>query len=241
MLDLRLGTELSFETHAALLLQIDTLDTALQHVRDEGPAGLLVLGALIVFSIYSWTVIFAKFGALRGARNTNARFLRAFRKAANLQAVVVASEQFRPSPLVSVFDFGYEEVERQVKLRGAITNRAAVERALQLGISEEMARLENRMTVLATTAAVSPFVGLLGTVMGIIRAFDALSTQGSTSLRAVGPGIAQALYATAIGLFAAIPAAVAYNAFGGRIRDIGTRMDDFALEFLNMAERSFGE
>jgi biopolymer transport protein TolQ len=95
--------------------------------------------------------------------------------------------------------------------------------------------------VLATTAAVSPFVGLLGTVMGIIRTFDALSTQGSTSLRAVGPGIAQALYATAIGLFAAIPAAIAYNLFGGRIRDIGTRMDDFALEFLNMAERSFGE
>lgn len=241
MLDLRLGTELSFETHVAFLLQIDTLNTALQHVQDEGPAGLLVLGALIVFSIYSWTVIFAKFGALRGARKTNARFLRAFRKAPNLQAVVVASEQFRPSPLVSVFDFGYEEVERQVKLRGAITNRAAVERALQLGISEELARLENRMSVLATTAAVSPFVGLLGTVMGIIRAFDALSTQGSTSLRAVGPGIAQALYATAIGLFAAIPAAVAYNAFGSRIRDIGTRMDDFALEFLNMAERSFGE
>jgi biopolymer transport protein TolQ len=232
---------LSFETHVALFLQADTLNTALQQVQDEGPAGLLVLAVLIVFSIYSWTVIFAKFGALRGAKKTNARFLRAFRKAANLQAVVVASEQFRPSPLVSVFDFGYEEVERQVKLRGAITNRPAVERALQLGISEELMRLENRMTVLATTAAVSPFVGLLGTVMGIIRTFDALSTQGSTSLRAVGPGIAQALYATAIGLFAAIPAAIAYNIFNGRIRDIGTRMDDFALEFLNMAERSFGE
>lgn len=232
---------MSFETHVALFLQADTFNTALQQVQDEGPAGLLVLAVLIVFSIYSWTVIFAKFGALRGAKQTNARFLRAFRKAANLQAVVVAAEQFRPSPLVSVFDFGYEEVERQVKLRGAITNRPAVERALQLGISEELIRLENRMTVLATTAAVSPFVGLLGTVMGIIRTFDALSTQGSTSLRAVGPGIAQALYATAIGLFAAIPAAIAYNLFTGRIRDIGTRMDDFALEFLNMAERSFGE
>ncbi len=232
---------MSFETHAAFLLQTDSLSTALQQVTDEGPAGLLVLGVLIVFSIYSWTVIFSKFGALRGAKQTNARFLRAFRKAGNLQAAVIASEQFRPSPLVSVFDFGYEEVERQVKSRGAITNRAAVERALQLGISEELTRLENRMTVLATTAAVSPFVGLLGTVMGIIRTFDALSTQGTTSLRAVGPGIAQALYATAIGLFAAIPAAIAYNLFGGRIRDIGTRMDDFALEFLNMAERSFGE
>jgi biopolymer transport protein TolQ len=241
MLDLRLGAELSLETHAALLLQADTLDTALQHVQNEGPLGILVLVTLFVFSIYSWTVIFAKFGALRGAKNTNAQFLRAFRKSANLQAVVAASERFRPSPLVSVFDFGYEEVERQVKARGAITNRAAVERALQLGISEELTRLENRMSVLATTAAVSPFVGLLGTVIGIIRSFDALSTEGTTSLRAVGPGIAQALYATAIGLFAAIPAAIAYNAFGGRIRDIGTRMEDFALEFLNLAERTFGE
>jgi biopolymer transport protein TolQ len=238
MLDLRLGAELSFETLAALLLQIDILDTILQR---EGPAGLLVLAALLVLSVYSWTVIFAKFGALRGARKTNARFVRAFRKAANLEAVVVASEQFRPSPLVSVFDFGYEEVERQVKSRGALTNRPAVERALQLGISEELTRLEHRMSVLATVASVSPFVGLLGTVMGIIRAFDALSTQGTTSLRAVGPGIAEALYATALGLFAAIPAAIAYNAFGSRIREIGTRMDDFALEFLNMAERGFGE
>jgi biopolymer transport protein TolQ len=112
---------------------------------------------------------------------------------------------------------------------------------LQLGISEELTRLEHRMSVLATVASVSPFVGLLGTVMGIIRAFDALSTQGTTSLRAVGPGIAEALYATALGLFAAIPAAIAYNAFGSRIREIGTRMDDFALEFLNLAERGFGE
>jgi biopolymer transport protein TolQ len=238
MLDSRIGDELSLETHAALLLQVDILDTILQR---EGPVGLLILGLLLILSIYSWTVIFSKLGALRNARKVNARFLRAFRKSANLEAVVVASEQFRPSPLVTVFDFGYEEVERQVKSRGQITNRAAVERALQLGVSEELMRLENRMNVLATAASVSPFVGLLGTVMGIIKAFDALSSQGSTSLRAVGPGIAEALYATALGLFAAIPAAMAYNTFGNQIREIGARMDDFSLEFLNMAERSFGE
>jgi len=229
---------LSFGTHAALLLQIEILDTILQH---EGPVGLLILALLLVLSIYSWTVIFSKMGALRGARQTNARFLRAFRKATTLEAVVAASEQFRPSPLVTVFDFGYEEIERQVKTRGKIVNRAAVERALQLGTSEELMRLEHRMAVLATAASVSPFIGLLGTVMGIIRAFEALSTQGSTSLRAVGPGIAEALYATAMGLFAAIPAAMAYNAFGNQIRDIGARMDDFSLEFLNMAERNFGD
>ncbi len=229
---------MSFGTHAALLLQIEILDTILQH---EGPVGLLILALLLVLSVYSWTVIFSKMGALRGARKTNARFLRAFRKSTSLEAVVAASEQFRPSPLVTVFDFGYEEVERQVKSRGKIVNRAAVERALQLGVSEELMRLEHRMNVLATAASVSPFIGLLGTVMGIIRAFEALSTQGSTSLRAVGPGIAEALYATAMGLFAAIPAAMAYNAFGNQIREIGSRMDDFSLEFLNMAERNFGD
>lgn len=229
---------MSFETHAALLLQINILDQVLQH---EGPVGLLILGLLLILSVYSWTVIFSKLGALRRARNVNTRFLRAFRKAPSLDAVVAATEQYRPSPLVTVFDFGYEEVERQVKSRGQLANRPAVERALQLGVSEELMRLENRMNVLATAASVSPFVGLLGTVMGIIRAFEALSTQGSTSLRAVGPGIAEALYATALGLFAAIPAAMAYNAFGNQIREIGSRMDDFSLEFLNLAERHFGD
>jgi biopolymer transport protein TolQ len=201
---------------------------------------LAVMGVLISFSIYSWTIIFSKWNSLRGARKTNDRFLRAFRKSSGLEAVMVASERYRPSPLVTVFDFGYEEVERQVRGRNKMTNRAAVERALMLGISEEMSRLERNMNWLATTATASPFIGLLGTVLGIIRAFIDLR-QGSTSLQAVGPGIAEALIATAVGLMAAIPAAIFYNALGTRIRDIGTRMDDFALEFLNMVERSFGE
>jgi len=210
-------------------------------VRNETPAGMLVLGVLVCFSIFSWTVIFAKWGALRGASRTNARFLRAFRKASGLEAVMVASEQFRPSPLVAVFDFGYEETERQVKSRGKLTNRQALERSLQLGVSEEVAKLERNMQWLATTASVTPFIGLLGTVLGIIHAFNGLGQQGSTSLRAVGPGISDALIATAVGLFAAIPAAIFYNYFGHRIREFGARMDDFALEFLNLAERSFGE
>jgi biopolymer transport protein TolQ len=185
-------------------------------------------------------VIFAKLTSLGGARKVNAKFLRAFRKAPGLEAVMVASEQYRPSPLVGVFDFGYEEVERQVKLRGGVTNRTAVERSLQLGISEEMAKLERNMHWLAITASVSPFIGLLGTVLGVIGAFHGLGKMGSTSLTAVAPGIAQALIATAVGLFAAIPAALFYNLFGNRIQEIGARMEDFSLEFLNMSERSFG-
>ncbi len=228
---------MSFEAPAAFFLQTDLV----QMVQEAGPAGWVVLVILIVFSIFSWAVIFSKLNGLGGARRTNWRFLRAFRKAAALEAVMVASEQYRPSPLVSVFDFGYEEVERQVKAHGRLSNRTALERALQFGVSEEVAKLERNMHWLAITASVSPFVGLLGTVLGIIRTFSALGHQGATSLAAVGPGISEALIATALGLFAAIPAALFYNLFGNRIREMGARLDDFALEFLNLAERSFSE
>jgi len=228
---------LTVEVPLAFLLQVNYLEM----LQGEGPLLLAVLGVLVCFSIFSLTVVFAKWSALRGARRLNTRFLRAFRKASGLEAVMVASEQYRPSPLVGVFDFGYEEVARQVKKKGTLTNRTAVERALQLGTSEELAKLERYMQWLATTASVSPFIGLFGTVLGIIRAFLDLSQQGSTSLRTVGPGIAGALIATAVGLLAAIPAAIFYNVFGHAIREIGARMDDFSLEFLNLAERSFGE
>jgi biopolymer transport protein TolQ len=205
-----------------------------------GPLTIAVLGILVIFSFFSWVIIFSKWSAFRGARKANARFLRAFRKASGLDAVMVASEQFKPAPLVSVFEFGYEEIHRQVKTSGTVTNKLALERTLQLGISEELAKLERSMSWLATTASVSPFIGLFGTVLGIIRAFEGLGTQGSASLRAVAPGISEALIATAVGLAAAIPAAIFYNYFGHTIREIGARMDDFSLEFMNLAERSFG-
>ena len=194
----------------ACLLQLNIWEMA-QH---SGPLAMAVLAILLCFSVYSWTVIFSKWQALRGARRANSRFLRAFRKSSGLEAVMVASEQFRPSPLVAVFDFGYEEIERQVKAKGKLSNRTALERTLQMGVSEELAKLERNMNWLATTASVTPFIGLFGTVLGIIRAFQDLSGQGSTSLRAVGPGISEALFATAVGLAAAIPAAIFYNHFG---------------------------
>jgi biopolymer transport protein TolQ len=206
-----------------------------------GPLTLGVLALLVCFSVFSWTIIFSKWKVLRDARRADTRFLRAFRKANGLDAVLVASEQFRPAPLVAVFDFGYEEVSRQVKLRGGLKNPLALERSLQLGISEELTRMERNLNWLATTASVSPFIGLFGTVLGIIRAFQDLGTQGSSSLRAVGPGISEALIATAVGLAAAIPAAIFYNHFGHVIREIGARMDDFSLEFLNLTDRSYGE
>ena len=220
-----------------LLLQV----TLWEMVGRATPLSFAILVVLLIFSIFSWTIIFAKWGAFRGARRANSRFLRAFRKANGLDAVMVASEQFRPAPLVALFDFGYEEVTRQVKARGTVNNTVALERTLQLGTSEELTKLERNMGWLATTASVSPFIGLLGTVLGIIRSFEQLGAQGSSSLRAVGPGISEALIATAVGLFAAIPAAVAYNYFGHVIKEMGARMDDFTLEFLNLTERTYGE
>jgi len=200
-----------------------------------------VLAILLLASVYSWTLIFSKTSTFGSARKSDRRFLRAFRKASGLEAVMTASEQFRPSPLVSVFDRGYEEVSRQVKSRGAIANRDSIARCLQLGVNEQLAQLEHNVDKLATIASVSPFVGLFGTVLGIIRAFQGLGSAGSTSLSSVGPGIADALIATAAGLFAAIPAAVFYNQFGHRLKEMGDRMDDFTLEFTNLIERSFGD
>jgi biopolymer transport protein TolQ len=221
----------------ALLLQINIWEM----VSRSTPLTMAVLLILVLFSIFSWTIIFAKWSTFRSARSANRRFLRAFRKANGLEAVQVASEQFRPAPLVVVFDFGYEEIARQMKTRGTVNNKVAVERTLQLGINEELAKLERNMNWLATTASVTPFIGLFGTVLGIIRSFHDLGQQGSASLRAVAPGISEALIATAVGLAAAIPAAIFYNHFGNTIRELGARMDDFSLEFMNLTERTFGE
>lgn len=209
-------------------------------IQNLRPVPLAIIIILILFSLFSWTIVFSKSSVFGRARRQNRSFLRAFRKAGNLQAVAMASEQFTSAPLVAVFDFGYGEIERQIKQRGALVNKPAIERSLQLGISEEVTKLEMNMNWLATVASVSPFIGLFGTVWGIIDAFQGLANAGSASLRAVAPGISEALVTTAIGLAAAIPAAIFYNLFGTRIKEMGTRMEDFAIEFQNLAERDFG-
>jgi biopolymer transport protein TolQ len=227
--------ELSADTLYALWFQVSLFDM----IRRASPVSLVVLAILVVFSLFSWAIIFAKWNVFRQARAANAGFLRAFRKANGLEVVAVAAEQFPQAPMVTVFDFGYEEVQRQVKSRGTLQNKFALERTLQLGISEEIAKLERHMNWLATTASVSPFIGLFGTVLGIIDAFEGIRMAGSASLRAVAPGLAEALVATAMGLAAAIPAAIFYNHYSHVIREMGARMEDFALEFMNAAERSF--
>jgi biopolymer transport protein TolQ len=225
---------LTFVHGTSFLLDVNFLEL----IKSSGPVPLGVGGVLLAFSLASWTIIFSKAAQFSRARKANSQFLRAFRKATRLDAVAAASEQYRNAPLATVFEFGYGEVARQMTARAKITNVTALDRTLQLGMSEEVTRLERSMNWLATTAAVSPFIGLFGTVWGIITAFQALSLSGGTSMRVVAPGIAEALYTTALGLFAAIPAAIFYNYFGHTIKEMGARMEDFALEFLNLTERN---
>lgn len=201
-------------------------------VQDTGLVAQAVLLILLLFSILSRSIILSKGAALRRARTQSGRFLRAFRKAQRLQDVAAVAEQFNPSPLVPVFENGYGELRRQ-----GTPNLQAIQRATQIASSEELTRLERRLQWLATTGSVSPFIGLFGTVWGIIDAFHGLGNAGAATLRAVAPGISEALITTAAGLFAAIPAVIAYNQFTHRLREFGARMDDFSLELLNTIER----
>ncbi|HKR94753.1 MAG TPA: protein TolQ [Candidatus Angelobacter sp.] len=204
-------------------------------IRQTGAVAQGVLVILLIFSILSWSVILAKWGTLKRARAQSGRFLRAFRKAQRLQDIAAISDQFKPSPLVAVFDNAYDELRRQ-----GDSNITAVQRAAQIASSEELTRLERKLPLLATTGAVSPFIGLFGTVWGIIDAFNGLGTEGSATLRAVAPGISEALITTAFGLFAAIPAVIAYNQFTHQMREFAARMDDFTMEMLNFIERTIG-
>jgi biopolymer transport protein TolQ len=202
-------------------------------VWQTGPVAKTVLAILLGFSILSWSIIVSRYNLLRRARVQSGRFLRAFRRAQRLPDISAVAEQFKPSPLVAVFEGGYEEFKRQ----GPRGNTVAIQRAMQISASEELTRLERRLPWLAITAAATPFIGLFGTVWGIIDAFHGLGTAGAATLRAVAPGISEALITTAAGLFAAIPAVIAYNLFGSDIREFGSRMDDFSMEMLNVVER----
>jgi biopolymer transport protein TolQ len=210
-------------------------------VFSGGPLAQTVLLILLVFSVLSWAIAFSKYGMMRRADRNDRDFIRAVRRIGQLAEMNAVSEKYRPSPLVTVFEYGYEELARQVNSYGRLKNGSALERSLTLGGSDETTRLQRHMGWLATTASATPFIGLFGTVWGVLDAFQGLGTAGGATLRAVAPGIADALIATAFGLFAAIPALIFFNYFSQRVREFRTRMDDFSLEFFNLAERSYGE
>ena len=205
-------------------------------IQHSGPIAMAVLLLLLIASLYSWSVILGKSSSFRKATRESRRFLRAFRQATRLQEIAAVAEECKASPLVQVFEEVYETYKRQTGGSGPPRNLAPLERSAQTAASEAVTALERRLTWLATIASASPFVGLFGTVMGIIDAFHGLGTEGAATLRAVAPGISEALITTAAGLFVAIPAVIAYNQFTARIRVFAAAIDDFCRELLNSLE-----
>jgi biopolymer transport protein TolQ len=213
-------------------------------VATTGLVARIVLLILLFFSVFSWAIIFKKAKNFKLARRESQEFLKVFRQSKKLSEIRSFCRTLKASPLPEVFAAGYREIENQAVAsdnpgKPRIRSLDSVQRALQIASSAELTRMEQWLTWLATTGAVTPFVGLFGTVWGIIDAFHGLGTAGTASLRSVAPGISEALVTTAAGLFAAIPAVVAYNQFVQRLKEFGALMDDFSLEFLNMTERYF--
>ncbi len=208
----------------------------------------VVLVILIVFSLASWSVILGKWRELGSARRVSDRFLKVFREASRLNEAAAQATKFRASPLAGMFQAGYTELEAQIRTvrRSSdegeelkLKNIDGVQRALERAKGAELERLQRALPMLATTASATPFIGLFGTVWGIMNTFHAIGATGSTSILTVAPGIAEALVNTAAGLLAAIPAVVAYNHLLAKVRILSRRMDDFELEFLNLVERNF--
>jgi biopolymer transport protein TolQ len=251
----------------ALALQVQATGSGLSQVPDEAatdivslvarssPLAKIVLIVLLVFSALSWAIVLYKYWQFRRAERQSASFLDIFRKSAKFSEVQAVCATLRDSPLVGLFQAGYAELNTQLRQpvhgnpgdprpsavvqRPTLKSLDAVDRALLRASAIELEKLENRVPFLATTASITPFIGLFGTVVGIMVAFQRIGAAGSTSLGVVAPGIAEALIATAAGLFAAIPAVYFYNLFTNRVKKLATDMDDFSLEFLNIAERNF--
>ena len=220
---------------------------ALGFLKHSGPTAIGVLVVLLVFSCVSFGIILNKWSTLARASRESRRFLDVFRKSQKFSEVNAVANQLTHSPLVGMFQAGYQEINQQVRppagtpqqQRPAIKSLDAVSRALARAASIEESRLEKRLSFLASTASVSPFIGLFGTVWGIMNAFGEIGRQGSANLAIVAPGISEALITTAAGLFAAIPAALFFNFFSDRVKALSATMDDFAMEFISMVERNF--
>jgi len=227
-------------------------DGVLDLVLRSGPAAKVVLLLLLGFSVVSWGIIIHKLWYLRRVQRQTATFRDVFRRSTKFSEVQAVCRTFEQSPLVGIFQAGYAELNTQLKQaaqemsgpgaaagRPTLKSLPAVDRALLRAAAVEVTKLERRLPLLATTASITPFIGLFGTVWGIMTSFQRIASVGSTSLGVVAPGIAEALIATAAGLFAAIPAVYFYNHFVAEVKDLTAAMDDFALEFLNIAERNF--
>lgn len=222
-------------------------------VARSGPVAKVVLALLLVFSVLSWAIVLLKWLEFARARKQTASFLEVFRRSAKFSEVQAVCRTLTQSPLVSLFQAGYAEINAQLRgqpaadetrppttqARPTLRSLDSVDRALLRAASGEVTRLERRVPFLATTASITPFIGLFGTVWGIMTSFQSIAATGATNLSVVAPGIAEALIATAAGLFAAIPAVYFFNRFTHQVKLLATEMDDFSLEFLNICGRNF--
>ncbi|MFZ0427794.1 MAG: protein TolQ [Acidobacteriota bacterium] len=222
-------------------------------VMNSGPVAKMVLLVLLGFSVLSWAIMIKKYRIYKQVETQSQSFHGEFQRLSSLSEIYRECEQYPMSPLAGIFKSGYVELNYRVQSarkssdRNEADERQAVmkgidglQRTLRKAAMAEMLSMERSLSWLATTGAVTPFIGLFGTVVGIINAFQGLGAGGTTTIQAVAPGISEALVATAAGLFAAIPAVIGYNHFLSRLRHFGAEMDDFSAEFLNLVERSFG-
>lgn len=207
---------------------------------------LLVLLLLAAASAYSWGLIAMKVLQLRKARGESVSFLDTFWKASRLDAIYTTSQKLDASPLARVFRAGYEELSKLAQHKtesGAMSEKLGgienVERALNRASLAEITTLEAHIAFLGTVGSTAPFIGLFGTVMGILGAFNEIAEKGNATIATVAAPIGNALLATAAGLFAAIPAVVAYNSFVSRIKIFDTEMSNFTNDFLNIVKRHF--
>jgi biopolymer transport protein TolQ len=221
-------------------------------VARSSPISKLVLLVLILFSVVSWGIILYKLWALNRAERQSSAFLDVFRRSSKFSEVQAVCKNLGESPLVGIFQAGYAELNTQLRQgqpptgspataapRPTLRSLPALDRALLRAAAVEVNKLESRVSFLATTASISPYIGLFGTVWGIMAAFQGIGQTGSASLGVVAGPIAEALIATAGGLFAAIPAVYFYNHLVARVKLLASEMDDFSLEFLNISERNF--
>lgn len=219
------------------VIQTGVVDLVLQ-------AGLLVKGVLLLLmgsSVLCWSVIFSKSRALQTARRQNIRFLDVFWKSKNLDEISRRLDEFPKSPVAQVFQSGYKELRKLSQAERTNNGEQEVDniqRSLVRALNAQVENLEKHVGWLATTASAAPFVGLFGTVWGIMNSFQNIGSVGSANLAVVAPGIAEALIATATGLAAAIPAVVGYNHFAGIIKRMAVDMDCFSQDFLNIIQRS---
>jgi biopolymer transport protein TolQ len=219
----------------------------LEVLRQTTTITRFVLAVLLIFSLWSWGIIFSKALLLRKIRRESETFWKVFRRGQNLSEIRTACEALRFTPLVPVFAAGADlllPMPGKLQSQGSLALKASagvsvatVQRTLQRAAAAQLTQLERRMTFLATTASVAPFIGLFGTVWGVMTSFAGLANANTATLRAVAPGIADALIATAFGLFAAIPAVIAYNQFVYQMRNVGGQLDDLQNEMIATAER----